>query len=349
VYGLSLPGAPAPARAGLVINLNQTASLAANPDASAAFRRAADRWQAVFNDNINVNIDADLTSVGFANPNIIGSTSSVLLQGGYDVIRNQLVADEAAESSVNPLVAALPTAAQFTAVLPAGASLTANLIGTKADLKAMGFTGLDGIFGASDASIKFNSQFAFDYNNTNGVDANKIDFETVALHEIGHALGFVSVVDAINAGVTAVSPEMLDLFRFQDGGPGQDPATLADFTNFPRYLVPGGAAIFDTIANEFGLSTGLTPSSFPGVDGRQASHWKDDALTGHYIGIMDPTLDFGVTESITAADLTAFDLIGYDVVRPAAVPEPSSLALLGLLGLVSGGAAWRRRRLPSGP
>jgi hypothetical protein len=44
----------------------------------------------------------------------------------------------------------LPTAAQFTATLPAGRSLGGNVIVSKANAKALGFTGLDAQFVTSD-------------------------------------------------------------------------------------------------------------------------------------------------------------------------------------------------------
>ena len=53
------------------------------------------------------------------------------------------------------------------------------MIGTKANLKALGFQGLDAAFGVSDATMQFNSNFTFDYDNSDGVGAGLVDFETV--------------------------------------------------------------------------------------------------------------------------------------------------------------------------
>jgi hypothetical protein len=41
------------------------------------------------------------------------------------------------------------------------------------------------------------------------------------------------------------------------------------------------------------FSTGLYQG-----DGNQASHWKDDVLTGSFIGIMDPTAGLGVSHCV---------------------------------------------------
>ena len=310
------------------INIVPNASLSANAAALAAFNRAADRWEGVFTDPISVQINAGLASLGSG---ILGSASSVQLQAGFDTIRNAMVADAADEPS-NAIVAALPTSATFTAVLPTGFSLSANMIANKANLKALGFTGLDASFGASDASITFSTNFSFDYDNSDGVGAGQFDFETIALHEIGHALGFVSAVDGVDArrasnnpGAIALNP--LDLFRFQNNVAGRDPANAAEFGSFPRFINSGGDSIFDDGTSEYRFSTGRQTG-----DGQQASHWKDNLG----IGIMDPTLAPGEVVGISAADLRAFDLIGYDV-RP--VPEPASMLALGL-----GAAAMLRRR-----
>ena len=71
-------------------------------------------------------------------------------------------------------------------------------------------------------------------------------------------------------------------------------------------------------------------------DIRQASHWKDDLFTGQFIGIMDPTINFGTIEDITAADVRAMELMGYDT-----VPEPAtgSFVVIVAIGLLA-----RRKR-----
>ncbi len=309
------------------IIINAGSGLAGNAAALAAFNRAAQQWESFISDPITITIDADLGSLG---PGIIGSANSVALQGSYTLVRNALVAD-AADEADDGVVAFLPTAAQFTATIPLGSTLSGNVTLTKANAKALGFTGLDSMFGVSDGTITFSDAFAFDYDNSDGVMLGFMDFETVAAHEIGHILGFFSGVDNADAGATTVQPTTLDLFRFADGG-ASDPSNTATFTTASRNMVPGANAIFDDLDNEWRMSTGRTLG-----DGRQASHWKDDSLTGINIGIMDPTLALGVSFNITAADLRALDGIGYEI-----VPEPSSMLLIAASGVAI--LAFRRRK-----
>lgn len=336
------PGIPPVNLGAFDIVIAPGATLSGNAAALAAFNRAAAAWEARISDPITVTINADLASLGAG---IIGSASSVVLQAGYDFIRDQLVLDAAVDSG-DAITASMPTAAQFSATVPSGSSLSGLLLGAKANLKAIGgFGDLDAFFGTSDATLTFSTNFSFDYDNSDGVGAGMMDFETVAAHEIGHALGFFSIVDSVNAGLTSISPNTLDLFRFANGGLN-DPATAAHFTNFPRNLVPGSDAVTDQITGtptQWRMSTGLTNASFPGTDGRQASHWKADELTGIYIGMMDPTLNFGVVQALTDADFRSLDLIGYDVAS-VPVPEPSVLSALLLGGVLLGGRARRTRR-----
>jgi hypothetical protein len=328
------PGAtPSPSQLGsFSININPGSGLSGNSAALAAFNRAAGHWMSYLSDPVSININADLTG-GFSNPSIIGQASSQILQASYSIIRNAIVADAAGDSS-RSINASLPTSGQFSALLPSGYTLSGNLQLTKANAKALGFTGLDGLFGANDATIQFNNSFSFDYDNRDGVTPGTVDFETVATHEIGHALGFTSTVDNID-GATApfsVTPSTLDLFRFTNGGA---PASAAEFSTFSRDLRPGGDVLLTDTVTGFRLSTGLTQG-----DGRQASHWKDDQNTGLYIGVMDPTLPSAVIEPVTTADLRALALIGWNV----QVPEASTWSAIAAVAAIVGAQLWRRRR-----
>lgn len=337
----ALMGLVAPCSMGMVIVLTPDAGLSANPAALATFNRAAQSWSSKFTNNITVNIAAGLTG-GFPSPNYIGNTSSVKFQANYDFFRGWIVAAAAGEAD-DAVVAALPTLAQFNKTLPAGITFNGKFIATKANFKALGYMDLidlDTVYGPTDSTITFNNAVSFDYDNSDGVSPGKIDFESVAVHEIGHALGFISGVDGIDimrnagtAGETPVTP--LDLFRFRNGVAGQDPTTLAEFTSFPRFLDTGGVAIFDDLQSETSLGTGQLTG-----DGDEASHWKDDDLTGKLLGAMDGSIHSGQIHPITAADIRALDLIGYQYVPPA--PEPAS-GLLLMSGIVlSRGSRVRR-------
>jgi len=306
----------------LTIDIDPGSGLSGNAAALAAFNQAANQWASHFSDPITVTIKADLTDMH--STTIIGLTSPVLLMSDYNTIRNAVVSDALLDWG-DAIAAALPTKDHFSALVPTGFGLADGLYGTKADLKALGFTGLDSTFGLSDADMTFNSGFAFDYYRGDGITPGTIDFETVAAHEIGHVLGFVSSVDLVEGYLKAgqtwnIIPSTLDLYRFWDGS-SYDPATIAEFTTDPRNLVPGYAAVFDDLTHEWAMSTG----AYYG-DGNQASHWKDNGLTGFLIGLMDPTLAYGQIINLTEADLRALDLIGYDTRR---VPLPTSILLLG--------------------
>src|SRR5205814_3391674 len=80
------------------------------------------------------------------------------------------------------------------------------------------------------AMIGFNSNFTFDFDPSDGITAGQIDFDAVATHEIGHALGFDS-----EAGGSLPRTSVWDLYRFRTG------TTTNTFTTAQRILTIGGS------------------------------------------------------------------------------------------------------------
>ena len=243
---------------------------------------------------------------------------------------------------------------------------------TKASAKALGLTvdvnGNAINYATSDASITFSSNFTWDYNPTDGINSNDFDFIGVAIHEIGHALGFVSGVDSYDARTVAspttngagnlegfVVNSQLDLFRFSA------PGVIDWSTQNTPYLS------FDRGANQvFGDSRFSQGTRFG--DGRQASHFKDSPAGADQIGVMDPTSARGQMQEVTGQDLAAFDVIGWNFRGDtstygnyryttaaaynsflAGVPEPSVWMQLILgFGVIGGSLRYRRRRTALG-
>jgi hypothetical protein len=81
----------------------------------------------------------------------------------------------------------------------------------------------------ADGTVQFSTGFAFDFDPTDGIAANQIDFIGVAIHEIGHALGFRSGVDTydVNTAFTGVLGNFAlmsvwDTFRFSQASTEQE-------------------------------------------------------------------------------------------------------------------------------
>lgn len=314
------------------INLIPGPGLAANPDALAAFQRAADEWSAAISNPIKVNIAADLGT--FEDPNIIGATGygNENLNLDYTTVRNAMAAR--ANRPGNAVLAHLPTSAELAVNVLPGAELT-YLTGTigilRANQKALGIIPNALTDNVVDGEITFNQAFTFDYDSRDGVDPSKVDFQTAAAHEIGHVLGFVSDTDDYDReGPIPDNVTTLDLFRFNAAN---KPTTFEQFKLLPRELRPGQAAVTSDTVSEYNMSTGASRG-----DGNQASHWQDDFrfdgtnfIIGPLIGIMDPTLADGTIENVGPADLRAMELIGYDTPEPGAAMMLSTLGALTLL------------------
>ncbi|HEX8148655.1 MAG TPA: NF038122 family metalloprotease [Pyrinomonadaceae bacterium] len=341
--------------AGIRVVLHGTEQLNSNPAARDAFIVAANRWEALISTQITVVIDVDFGPTIFGQPwpapGIRGAASTSRISHRYPRVRQQLLA-AAPQPAEATLYNALPAASipvddgylpREVAYLRLALPL-ARALGLEPDV-----TNPDGVpLLEGDSHIAFNSAHAFDFNPDDGIASDAIDFDAVAVHEIGHSLGFIS-----EAG-SAFSPSPLDLYRFRPGA--VIPGELWMLATARRFMFTGGEQLFfsnrpNTFGGYFlGLSTGGPLANTE--DFRQSSHWKDDALSGTYIGIMDPTITTGVRRVMTDNDKLAFDTFGYRldgtaVTPPAPPPMPpppnddfaNAVTLSGIFGAVRGDTA----------
>lgn len=329
---------------------------------SAAMTAAGAKWSGSLSDPITVKITVDLdaglpSSVFAAAVGVKLPTSFLSVKGALsgDVLS---ATDVSAVSSLQsaPKIEAL-TQDTSTVVVPSpeirlGGSTpgiwNSTLAVTRPNLKALGLlSGTAGAAGA-DGLLKINpakiAALVFDYTRGDGITGGKFDFTGIAIHELGHLMGFFSGVDEVDyagdgapgnpatlSGTAIFS--VLDLYRYSahsliaptppSTGKVNDwrfgPAP-ADFLPKPYFSVDAGAT---DIAD---FATG----AYHG-DGDQASHFSSGVPA-----IMDPGFGPGIEVNPTGIDVTAMDAIGWNL-----VPEPgTALLLLGALAF----AAARRRR-----
>jgi hypothetical protein len=298
---------------GLTIMLRGTSQLEANQTAKQAFVDAAAVWEARIASPITVVIDVDFGTTFFGqnynSPQIIGATAGqqVTKVAGYGEVRDKLI-ENASNKAESDAFNALPTG-----TIPTDIGGTANVREPSPVLRALGLlpavadpAGENNSLGGPPA-IGFNSAFPFDFNPNDGVDRNEMDFRSVATHEIGHALGFVSDVGNKELNPSSlIRPTIWDFFRLRPG------SSIAAFPTASRVLSSGGTHVmFTNAGSELGLSTGRP--NHTGGDGQQASHWKAQRFTGVYVGVMNPEVDFGRTLPITNNDILALDFFGYAI------------------------------------
>ncbi len=331
---LILSAASLPAGA-LDIQLNATPGMDAQ--ALAGFQMAASYWEAVLTDSVQVNIDIGFQSLS---PGVLGQAGSEQTVISVFDYFTALTGD--ATTSYDTLaVGNLPTISGLgglsfmTQMDTENGNLAVTLdnndsannawlaINT-ANAKALGlFSGT-----GSDADITFSDLFSWDFDPSDGIGAGLQDFVGVAIHEMGHALGFTSGVDTVDWALGTDTDldiyavySSLDVFRYSADGV----LDLAAGGN-PYFSLDGGAT-----------NLGYFSTGSDNGDGNQASHWKD----GLGLGIMDPTANpAGQVNTPSELDKIALDAIGWDVDYNV-VPEPSSLLAAALGALL---IARRRRR-----
>ena len=176
--------------------------------------------------------------------------------------------------------------------------ISANLDFSEANAKALGYTG----FGSGqDSIIGLNAGICFNVHNATTAAANptKYDLFGVAAHELDEALGTVS-------GVGDTDLMTADLYRYNNAGARS--FTTSGSTS--SYFSINGSALLDQY-NQGGLSNGGDFGDWVIHNPSQVQDWEGTP------GVLnDPNVEFRL-----------LDAVGYD---RAAVPEPASIAALGL-------------------
>lgn len=362
------------------------------PNVLAGFQAAGQRWSGIFDDNISVNLEIDFAAIssptgpqtilGQTDANFVDSAaelgSAVSGFPSFSLLKNQLALDQTSANdaiAVNNLPVGNPTTGS-TSVPEALSFLTNDRSGntvldndtslgfgdftavnnsifsiTSANAKALGL--VDANDTRIDASITLNSSVNFDFDPSDGISANANDFVGIATHEIGHALGFVSGVDTIDAFSGAGQNSLDDLNGLAPG--------LGDFEQFPLFstldLFRRSNAAFALDPDALDLSTNSNSDVFFSIDGVlgdgndilletgafngtgfQASHFLESSST---LGILDPVAAPGELLTISQNDILAFDVIGFDLIETSNVPEPNMALGLAAIGFAS---SFRRRR-----
>lgn len=337
---------PLNANAALIFNFGAGTG---DAQADAGFQRAADFLSSTFEDNITVNIDSGFSNLGGSTLGQAGSTQTTY---GFTNWKTAMGNDQTSADDAT-MVSNLPGGPNFSLYInrtsnnPNGSSSATPYVDndggnnnsqvrlTNANAKALGLLAANNA--ASDATITFNNQFTWDFDPTDGIDVGAIDFVGVAIHELMHAMGFISGVDILDINSPGSSGPFSDnAFTFVSG---------LDFTRFSDDSITAGADIdwtADTRNKLFSIDGGTTTliadAWSTGVthgDGRQASHWRD----GLGIGIMDPTsAPAGSANVVTGFDIQALDVIGWNLFTnnttpTTGVPTPAvwMLMLSGLL------------------
>ncbi len=331
-------GAVTPATA-LTFNFIAGTGITTTSQQYLGFQEAGNLWSTWFTDPVTLNIKINFTDIGAGTLGVANLASGYF---NYSDVYAALNTDKTSTDDNNAVASlsissngAYQKRTNYTSDNPNGAGSTTTYVTsgdrvamTTANAKALKLITTAPIDPTTnqpivDATISLNDTgYIWDY----GVNiaAGHYDFVGVAAHEIGHALGFNSAVDALDASggklkASDYSLVPLDLFRYSTDSTAESAVDFTVGTTDKYFSLDGGKT---KIAS---LATGVING-----DGRQAQHWQEVSAS---LGIMDPVTAAGELLQFTINDIRAFDAVGWDrsavsfaaFNTPAtAVPEPEN-------------------------
>jgi Ca2+-binding RTX toxin-like protein len=293
--GTTTSGSTLVSSSGLSINITWDSSVSSAPlEFKNVVLSVAQYFVDHFTDHVTLNINV---GYGEAGGNSLGSALGMSLtylqSSSYSQIKAALITD-AHTAEDNSAVASLlgdPTNG-------------GNFWMSTAEAKALGLntstTNTDGFVGFSSTSG------IFDYNNTDGVTSGQYDFFGVVAHEFSEVMGRILLVGG-KIGTTTNSYDPLDLFHFS---------------------APGTHDLSGTTPGYFSVDNGTTNLHNFNVSplGGDRGDWASSAT----VDAFDAFGTSGVIEPISASDITALDVIGWDAGLSSPPPAAPDLTVSGL-------------------
>ncbi|MFK8184814.1 MAG: NF038122 family metalloprotease [Phormidesmis sp.] len=315
-----------------MVSFNFTFDAAVSLEQRVAFELAARIWGAYLTDDVSVNLH--IASTDGLNGDAVGGAIPIFHDQLYGVYQGYAEAD--ISPSQNTGVPSVDQQAfdslqdgNTTDFLLDGQVIerNTNIALTSAQAKALGMD--SGLLlengqtwernlvdaNALDGYILINQSYdwSYDFLREKSAKGKTLDFLSMAMHEIGHNLGFVSGIDgaielqALYSGHQEVDGfTALDLFRFSSNS-----AEVNNPDGSVSDVSVGGNAYFSIDSGATSLADFSTGQQvYLGGDGYQASHWK---RLKKAMGIMDPTLAYKERLSLSLLDLQAMDVLGWDI------------------------------------
>jgi hypothetical protein len=193
-------------------------------------------------------------------------------------------------------------------------------------------TGVDSNGAAADGEIDWNFGYSWGLGDTVGID--QYDLTTVALHELMHSFGFLSLVGSAGSN-TGRGWSVFDSFISTINGTRAIRPNYMWNTAFNANLTGGNGGLYfggvGAVTAYGALVPLYTPDPWKG--GSAVSHLDDATFTGLHRNIMNAQLGTGTgIRILNAIELGILKDIGYTVIT-APVPGGSALAIIGFIFL----------------